>query len=98
MDISHAIRRLRPGSIWSLNGETYDGLIWDNDNDLPAPTEEEVNEECLKIQQEWENSQYQRDRAKAYPTIQDQLDLLYHGGLDSWKEEINKVKEQYPKP
>ena len=41
---------------------------------------------------------YKEQRAKAYPSIPDQLDLLYHGGLDAWKAAIDAVKQEYPKP
>ena len=36
-------------------------------------------------------------RAKAYPSIADQLDTIFHGGLDAWKAEIQAVKTKYPK-
>ena len=98
MDISKVLESLRPGSQWALNGNTYEGITWFDDNELPIPTEEEVLAEGQRLQQEWENNQYQRDREKEYPKFADQLDLLYHGGLDAWREEINKVKEKYPKP
>ena len=41
---------------------------------------------------------YMENRAKEYPSIQDQLDTLYHGGIDAWKAEIKTVKDKYPKP
>ena len=41
---------------------------------------------------------YKEQRARAYPSIPDQLDLLYHGGLDAWKAAIDAVKQEYPKP
>ena len=37
-------------------------------------------------------------RQQAYPSIADQLDLIYHQGLDAWKSAIQAVKNQYPKP
>jgi hypothetical protein len=40
---------------------------------------------------------YKDQRAKAYPSIVDQLDTLYHGGYDSWKATIQAVKDKYPK-
>jgi len=40
---------------------------------------------------------YQRKRAAEYPSIVDQLDLLYHGGMDAWKTAIQAVKDKYPK-
>lgn len=36
-------------------------------------------------------------RQAAYPSIEDQLDTLYHGGYDAWKATITAVKEKYPK-
>ena len=41
--------------------------------------------------------QYKYDRAQAYPSIADQLDLIYHEGIDAWKETISAVKAEYPK-
>ena len=40
---------------------------------------------------------YKDKRAAAYPSIPDQLDLLYHGGMDAWKASISAVKTQFPK-
>ena len=40
---------------------------------------------------------YQELRAAAYPPIVDQLDTIFHGGLDAWKAEIQAVKTQFPK-
>ena len=41
---------------------------------------------------------YKYQRASEYPSFANQFDLLYHGGYDVWKAEIDKVKEKYPKP
>jgi len=41
---------------------------------------------------------YQRDRAAEYPSWQDQLDKIYHSGLDAWKADIKAIKDKYPKP
>lgn len=46
----------------------------------------------------WVNPEaYKNLRAAAYPSIADQLDLLYHGGMDAWKAAITAVKTEYPK-
>ena len=42
-------------------------------------------------------NEYQRQRAQAYPSMADQLDLIYHEGIDAWKAEIAAVKQTYPK-
>ncbi len=40
---------------------------------------------------------YIAKRQQAYPSIADQLDLIYHQGLDAWKSAIQAVKEEFPK-
>jgi len=42
--------------------------------------------------------QYKYQRAQEYPSIADQLDYIYHNGIDAWKEDmIDPVKNKYPK-
>ena len=41
---------------------------------------------------------YKEQRAQAYPSIADQLDTIYHEGVDAWKATIAAVKQEYPKP
>jgi len=41
---------------------------------------------------------YAELRRAEYPAITDQLDMIYHGGLDAWKTAITAVKDKYPKP
>jgi hypothetical protein len=50
----------------------------------------EVEEELL--------TQYQRDRASAYPSLADQLDKIYHSGVAGWKADIKVIKDANPKP
>jgi hypothetical protein len=40
---------------------------------------------------------YKDKRQQAYPSIADQLDLMYHGGYDAWRAAIQSVKEEFPK-
>ena len=40
---------------------------------------------------------YQQLRAAAYPSIPDQLDTIFHGGIEGWMAEIQAVKDAYPK-
>lgn len=41
---------------------------------------------------------YKDDRKEAYGDIGDQLDMIYHEGLDAWKLHVASVKVQFPKP
>ena len=42
--------------------------------------------------------EYQRLRKAEYPSWEDQMDKIYHSGLDAWKADIKAIKDKYPKP
>ena len=50
-----------------------------------------------ELQTAYDAKAYQRDRAVAYPSMSDQLDDIYHNGVDAWKATIKAVKDKYPK-
>ena len=59
--------------------------------------ESAITAEITKLQTAYDNNAYQRSRAAEYPSIADQLDDLYHNGIDGWKTTIKAVKDKYPK-
>ena len=100
-DLSKALTSLYPGAQWSLNGEDYSGLEWLPGNISPKPSREELEAEADRLHQVWLNNQYQRDRAREYPLITNQLDMLYWdkiNGTDNWQQAVQAVKDKYPKP
>ena len=40
---------------------------------------------------------YKDARRVEYPSIEDQLDKIYHSGIDAWKDDIKAIKDKYPK-
>lgn len=60
-------------------------------------------EEEAQIRADWGSNhtlpppEYVLKRALAYPSIADQLDIIFHQGVDSWKVQIQAIKNQYPK-
>jgi len=58
----------------------------------------EVVAEQQRLQADYDAKQYQRDRASEYPSIGDQLDYIYHNGIDAWKTDmVDPIKNKYPK-
>ena len=57
----------------------------------------QVSAKKAELQTAYDNNEYQRKRAAEYPAIVDQLDEIYHNGIDGWKTTIKKVKDKYPK-
>lgn len=98
-DYSHALLSLYPNNQWILNGDSYEGLQW-KDVTIPKPSQDTLDTELDRLRTEYTSKQYQRDRAKIYPTIQDQLDLLYWdkvNGTNNWQTAIQAIKDKYPK-
>ena len=64
------------------------------------PTESDCTNGLAALQAAWdlENDSYKSKRRAEYPTIADQLDKIYHSGIDAWKTDIKAIKDKYPKP
>tara|TARA_B100001123_G_C14511885_1_gene710673 strand:- start:34 stop:348 length:315 start_codon:yes stop_codon:yes gene_type:complete len=94
----YAIRNTHP-SVVALNGTPEDGdeVALDENNNPVTLDESKIAPEMTRLQTEYDNKKYQRDRALDYPSIQDQLDDLYHNGIDGWKATIKITKDKYPK-
>lgn len=81
------------GVVGDADGEpSYELLIWES-VDVPKPSEEEFEKAVLEAKA----LSYRSARRNAYPSIADQLDLLYHGGIDLWREQIASIKDEFPK-
>lgn len=96
--IVEALISLRPGENWSLNGDSYDDLVW-NDS-TTKPSRKEVETEIERLQQNAAINTHRAERRKEYPSIQEQLDMIYWdniNGTDNWKSMITSIKEKYPK-
>jgi len=57
----------------------------------------EVSAKQTELKTAYDNNEYQRKRASEYPSIADQLDDIYHNGVDGWKATIKTTKDKYPK-
>ena len=70
-------------------------IEWDSANKDSQPTDNELNEAFTA----WKNAnEYKQKRVAEYPSIEDQLDDIYHNGIDGWKATIKTIKDKYPKP
>jgi hypothetical protein len=94
-DIISAIIAINPKAEVSVNGEDYNQITWHNDT-TPI-SEADIKAKQAELQTAYDNKEYQRKRAEEYPTIKDQLDDIYHNGIDGWKTTIKAVKDKYPK-
>lgn len=91
--VHKAIRKAYPNVL------TIDGNLncFDENGDIVVVDMLEVEKVKPIIEEELMVQAIQKQRAKEYPPIGDQLDTLYHGGYDAWKAQIQAVKNKYPK-
>ena len=90
MDRDTAIRNTHP-IVAVINGDTD---ARDVDGNVVVLDETKIATEMTKLQTEYDNKKYQRDRKPLYGTWEEQLDMMYHG---TWKAHVDKIKSNIPK-
>jgi len=94
-DIIRAIKKINPNAEVSVGGNDVNNITWHNGTTPIAKAN--IEAKMAELQTEYDNNKYQRDRAAEYPSIKDQLDDIYHNGVDAWKTTIKAIKDKYPK-
>ena len=94
LNIVHAILALHPTAQFTTN----DGKIeeWHSPQ-ITQPTEQEIEVKLAELKYQEEVNVYQEKRKLEYPDWGDQLDQIYHSGIDAWKADIKAIKDKYPK-
>ena len=87
--IGKAILKINPNAIFAVREEEIEWL----NGTKPIPKEQIL---AMIAQLEKENNII-KNRINEYGSWQDQLDEIYHQGLDSWKQRISSIKAKYPK-
>jgi hypothetical protein len=93
----HAIQSLVPGAEVSVG--LYDQTITWHRPETPPVTQDQIQAEQRRLQQAYDWEEYQRNRAREYPSVEEQLDALYHAGVfpPEMAARIQAVKEKYPR-
>ena len=99
MNYFRAIDSLRKGSPYTALSNNYEDIIWQDEN-TTIPTKKECEDELVRLEAEDAKIQYQKDRIKEYPSIQDCMHALLDGGdtLTELQAKRAEVKAKYPKP
>ena len=96
--IIEAILKINPNAKVSVNADDLNQITW-LEGTTPIP-KADIEAKMVEVQAEYDANQYQRDRATAYPTIQEQLDMQYWdkvNGTTNWENAVAKVKADNPK-
>ena len=76
--------------------EDYDKITWFDDNPNKI-TVDQIKTKKTELDKIDKANEYKMQRVKEYPRIEEQLDTIYHKGIDEWKKTIKTVKDKYPK-
>ena len=93
--IIKAIQKINPTAQVSVSGDDINTIVWENGT-TPI-SKADIEAKMVEVQAEYDAKQYQRDRKLEYPSMADQLDDIYHNGIDAWKTTIKTIKDKYPK-
>jgi len=95
MSLDHkAIRKAYPDVV------TIDDKLgaFDKDGKSITLVQSKIDAARTTLDADYAKVKYKDDRAAEYPSVVDQLDKIYHSGIDAWKADIKTVKDKYPKP
>ena len=92
-----AIKSLIPMAAMVMKDDVI--IKWDGPG--TQPTDSQIAAEQTRLDNLYTAEKYKRDRAKAYPSLEDQLDMQYwdkKNGTTTWVDAVAKVKSDNPKP
>ena len=92
-NIIKAILAIKNNAQVSVSGDDVNQIIWHDNNPTNITNQQILDKqsELQALEDVYEN------RRKDYGAIVDQLDEIYHDGLDSWKARLANIKAKYPK-
>ena len=85
-----AIHTLYPEAVKTKVKSNTEMYAWDKDGN-------EIELDLDAINNWVDPEAYKNKRLAEYPSWNEQLDNIYHNGVDAWKAEIKKIKDKYPK-
>ena len=84
---------------WSdAKNKIYSNLIINDGSTKPSESDCTTGRAAMQAAWDLEFDSYKSQRRAEYPNIEDQLDDIYHNGIDGWKASIKTIKDKYPKP
>ena len=104
IDMAKAIHAINPSAQFKYSGADFSTLTWLNGTTPISQADIETKQ--AELQAEYDAKQYQRDRTVqpergGYPSIEDQLDMMWHDKQDdttTWENAVQAIKDAHPKP
>jgi len=95
-NVIDAILKINSAAQVSVSGDDINTIVWENGTaEIPVA---DIQTKLDELNADYDAQDYARKRDAEYPSIKDQLDKIYHEGIDKWKEDMIKpVKDKHPK-
>ena len=90
MDLHKAIMSIH-SNVVTINGDTQNDIV------AKDSSGNDVSINWTQVNAWTDPEQYKMDRASEYPSMADQLDDIFHNGIDGWRTSIQAIKDKYPK-
>ena len=101
-DINKAIYAINSSAVFHIgaenNADVLDSCTIEWLEETTPISKADIQTKINELQVEYDAKEYQRQRANEYPSMADQLDDIYHNGIDGWKATIKVTKDKYSKP
>ena len=96
-DIIKSILAINPNAEVTVRADDIKQITWHGDTTPIA--EADILAKQAELQADYAAKEYQRNRASEYPSIGEQLDMIYHAGQggDAFQAAIQAIKDKYPK-
>ena len=93
--IIEAILKINPKAVAKCDNDNIDKITWLEGTKPISKTK--IKAKIKELEDEKKANEYKILRRNEYPSIVDQLDDIYHNGIDGWKKTIKAIKDKYPK-
>jgi|APGre2960657404_1045060.scaffolds.fasta_scaffold01791_8 hypothetical protein len=99
--IAHTLNEMCPGAQFTIRGYRYSDIEWSSSNVHALPAKDHLEEAIrLCIENKTKYNTYGPLRRDAYPSLSDQLDMLYWDNVNGtrlWADAITQIKATFPK-
>lgn len=104
-EYADAILKLCPNAAFGISYNDYSSLTWQSP-EIDVPTEDQIKSKLNQLISEYNKNLYKKKRFESYPTIEEQLEMLWDDmnlenipgkNTSIWFKKIEKIKENIPK-
>ena len=100
-DYAAVLKAIRPGTLWTLDGDDYAGLTWLDES--PKPTKKTLDDAWPQVQYDREVARIKAEREARYRDETDPMWFRFQRNedgitLDQWRAAVDQIRADLPYP